>query len=270
MDLQSRLPTSITDVRLLPLPFHSNHMSPFPLTSSTLFLLLFDSLFLLFFDSILNFSQLTEFFLSESAQFVNFLSILLQFSPSLSTFLSSITFPLSFSLSLVFSLPHPLSLFPSFPLILSLFSACLFFSFLLFMSSPFFCLSLLLSLSLFLSLLLFISSPISLGKEWDSERKEWIIYDLKHEADTILNMTPEEYLASLTGHGAYVIFVLHIRTLIFLCFYDVLKCFALTLYELLPYLNQFPSSHFIIILFVLSYFGMFFSISCFSFLLSLT
>ena len=40
------------------------------------------------------------------------------------------------------------------------------------------------------------------GKEWDSEMKEWIVYDLKHEADTILEMTFEEYLVSLTAGGA--------------------------------------------------------------------
>ena len=31
--------------------------------------------------------------------------------------------------------------------------------------------------------------------------KEWIVYDLKHEADTILEMTFEEYLISLTAGG---------------------------------------------------------------------
>ena len=60
-------------------------------------------------------------------------------------------------------------------------------------------------MSYFYHILILIFFPIFAGKEWDSERKEWIIYDLKHEADTILNMTPEEYLASLRGtlNGTY-------------------------------------------------------------------
>eukprot|EP00596_Hydrurales_sp_CCMP1899_P000062 CAMPEP_0119043032 /NCGR_PEP_ID=MMETSP1177-20130426/16361_1 /TAXON_ID=2985 /ORGANISM="Ochromonas sp, Strain CCMP1899" /LENGTH=618 /DNA_ID=CAMNT_0007010211 /DNA_START=212 /DNA_END=2068 /DNA_ORIENTATION=+ len=44
-------------------------------------------------------------------------------------------------------------------------------------------------------------AAVSQGKEWDGERKEWIIYDLKQEADIMLNMTPEEYLHSLNKKG---------------------------------------------------------------------
>lgn len=36
------------------------------------------------------------------------------------------------------------------------------------------------------------------GKEWDEDKKEWIIYNLKEEADTILDMTEDDFIASLT------------------------------------------------------------------------
>ena len=44
-------------------------------------------------------------------------------------------------------------------------------------------------------------NAVSQGKEWDSERKEWIIYNLKEEAEVILPMTPEEYLEKVIYGG---------------------------------------------------------------------
>lgn len=44
-------------------------------------------------------------------------------------------------------------------------------------------------------------SAVSQGKEWDTERKEWIIYNLKEEAETILPMTPDEYLEKVIYGG---------------------------------------------------------------------
>jgi hypothetical protein len=52
-------------------------------------------------------------------------------------------------------------------------------------------------------------NTITTGKEWDSEMKEWIVYDLKHEADTILDMTFEEYLVSLTAGGTAGVLMLY-------------------------------------------------------------
>ena len=45
-------------------------------------------------------------------------------------------------------------------------------------------------------------NAVSQGKEWDKEKKTWIIYDLKQEADKVLAINDEEYLASLLN-GAY-------------------------------------------------------------------
>ena len=44
-------------------------------------------------------------------------------------------------------------------------------------------------------------SAAAAGKEWDSERKEWVIYNLKEEAETILPMTPETYLDTVIYGG---------------------------------------------------------------------
>jgi curved DNA-binding protein CbpA len=44
-------------------------------------------------------------------------------------------------------------------------------------------------------------SAAAAGKEWDSERKEWVIYNLKEEAETILPMTPEQYLEEVIYGG---------------------------------------------------------------------
>jgi DnaJ domain len=36
------------------------------------------------------------------------------------------------------------------------------------------------------------------GKEWDNETREWIIYNLKEESDVILSLSEEDFLATLT------------------------------------------------------------------------
>ena len=55
------------------------------------------------------------------------------------------------------------------------------------------------TITIIIAIIVTVLIIIILGKEWDSEMKEWIVYDLKHEADTILEMTFEEYLISLTA-----------------------------------------------------------------------
>jgi curved DNA-binding protein CbpA len=44
-------------------------------------------------------------------------------------------------------------------------------------------------------------SAVSQGKEWDAESKEWVIYNLKDEAETILPMSPDEYLEKVIYGG---------------------------------------------------------------------
>lgn len=41
----------------------------------------------------------------------------------------------------------------------------------------------------------------SAGKDWDPEKKEWIIYDLRKEAEEVLPVTEEEFLAKLKKEG---------------------------------------------------------------------
>jgi hypothetical protein len=36
-----------------------------------------------------------------------------------------------------------------------------------------------------------------LGKDWDEEKGEWVLYDLKNDANTYLSMTDEQYIEGL-------------------------------------------------------------------------
>lgn len=41
-----------------------------------------------------------------------------------------------------------------------------------------------------------VSASLS-GKDWDPEKKEWVIYNLAEESASVLSMTDEEFLATL-------------------------------------------------------------------------
>jgi DnaJ-domain-containing protein 1 len=44
-------------------------------------------------------------------------------------------------------------------------------------------------------------NAMSAGKDWDDEKKEWILYDLRQEAHEVMHMTDEEYLNSFKRSG---------------------------------------------------------------------